>query len=103
GATPDSGTIFNPDGDINFTGMEVLNITNTAAGNNTIQAEGTDGNDTITLSNDSQAVGGNEYYINNAAVILFTNFQTANISGNFGDDQIKVAPFDLFGVTAVNI
>src|SRR5947209_6012724 len=78
GASPDTGSVFSPDGTTEFSGIEAINLTGTGA--DTVEAEATDGNDTIALSNDAGVVGGNEYYINNAAIIAFQGYSTANIN-----------------------
>ncbi len=82
-----------------FSGIQNIGVVGLAGGTNEIQADGTDSNDTITLSNDG---GGNEYYVN-SSLIVFYNFQTADIAGNFGDDIIKVAPTTLTGVSTVQV
>ncbi len=99
GATPDAGVINNPDGAINYAGIEFFNVTG-AAGANTFNIQGTHDNDTIAL----QFLGGaNRVWVNDRAVYTFASFQTVNINGLFGDDKINVLPVGLTGVTTINV
>ncbi len=99
GATPDAGVITNPDGAINYSGIEFFNVTG-AAGANTFNIQGTHDNDTIAL----QFLGGaNRVWINDRAVYTFANYATVNMNGLFGDDKINVLPVGLVGVTTINV
>ncbi len=99
GATPDAGVITNPDGNIVYSGLEFFNLTG-AAGANTLNAQGTHDNDTLAL----QFLGGaNRIWVNDRAVYTFTNYQTVNVNGLFGDDKFSVHPVGLVGVTTINV
>ncbi len=99
GATPDAGVITNPDGNIVYSGLEFFNLIG-AAGANTLNAQGTHDSDTLAL----QFLGGaNRIWINDRAVYTFTNYQTVNVNGLFGDDKFSVHPVGLVGVTTINV
>ena len=99
GATPDAGVITNPDGAINYSGIEFFNVTG-AAGANTFNIQGTHDDDTLAL----QFLGGaNRVWVNDRAVYTFANYATVNMNGLFGDDKINVLPVGLVGVTTINV
>ncbi|MFO0943474.1 MAG: dockerin type I domain-containing protein [Pirellulales bacterium] len=99
GAAPDAGVITNPDGNINYSGVDFFNVTG-AAGANTFNIQGTHDNDTMAL----QFLGGaNRVWVNNRAVYTFASFATVNMNGLFGDDKINVLPVGLVGVTTINV
>lgn len=99
GATPDAGVITNPDGAINYSGIEFFNVIG-AAGVNTFNIQGTHDNDTMAL----QFLGGaNRVWVNDRAVYTFANYATVNMNGLFGDDKISVLPVGLVGVTTINV
>ncbi len=99
GNAPDAGVINNPDGAINYTGIDFFNVNGAAAGANTFNIQGTHNNDTIAL----QFIGGNRVWVNERAVYTFATFATVNINGLFGDDKINVLPSALVGVTTINV
>ena len=100
GATPDAGVVTSPDGTTEFSGLEFVTVTGTAAGANTLNGQGTNGSDTMAL----QSLGGaNRIWVNDRAVVSFANYQTVNLNGLFGDDIFSVTPNGLAGVTAINV
>ncbi|MFO0943475.1 MAG: hypothetical protein U0930_22295 [Pirellulales bacterium] len=99
GSTPDAGVITNPDGNINYSGIEFFNVTG-AAGANTFNIQGTHDNDTIALQ---FLAGANRVWVNNRAVYTFANYPIVNINGLFGDDKINVLPVGLVGVATINV
>ncbi len=99
GATPDAGVITNPDGAINYTGIDFFNVTG-AGGASTFEARGTHNNDTIALQLLATL---SRVWINDRAVYTFTNFPTVNINGLFGDDKINVLATAANTVTTINV
>ena len=93
GATPDSRTVTSPNGTIQFDTMEFLQL-NAAGGNNFLNVQGTNDNDTFAIQN----ISGNSVWLNDRAVVNFTNYQTVNLF-LFGDD-IQRCPQRFGGVTA---
>ncbi len=103
GATIDSGTILNPDGNIEYSGIDFFKISG-AAGVNTLKIQGTHNNDTIALQRlASDGATFNRVWINDRAVFVFETFANVAINGLFGDDKINVHPAGLVGVTAVTV
>ena len=45
----------------------------------------------------------NRIWVNDRAVVTFSNYQTVNLNGMFGDDTFSVSSSELVGVTTINV
>jgi len=100
GSTPDSGAVTSPDGQTNFSGIEFVVVTGTVAGANTLNAQGTNAPDSFALQFLNAA---NRFWVNDRAVVTFSNYQTVNLNGMFGDDTFSISSSALVGVTTINV
>jgi uncharacterized repeat protein (TIGR01451 family) len=99
GSTPDAGVISNNDGAVTFAGIELISIISADPTDN-ITFQGTHDNDTIAL----QRLGGaNRVWVNDRAVVSFTNFDDVTLQGRFGDDSFSVTPTGLVGVATISV
>jgi hypothetical protein len=89
-STPGSGTVKTIlTGTFGFAGIGFVNITNTAAGTNTLQVNGSNGNDAITAQHLN---GADTVAINSQPVVTFAGYATLNINGGGGNDTFDISP-----------
>src|SRR6185295_1510652 len=74
GSTPDAGVVSSLDGNTNFSGIELITVTGAVAGANSLNAQGTNGNDTMAIQFVT-ASSENRIWVNDRAPVIFNNYQ----------------------------
>ena len=90
GDTNDSGTVANNDGTITFAGMRSVAVNDNALSTtDTLVINDVSGSSTMTAADQG---GSNLVWVNNQAVVSFSNFNQLTLNGRFGNDSFNVSP-----------